>query len=230
MKKLITLVSLYIISSGIVNAQDKMRFGFEFTPFIAWLSSDIKTVESNGSHLGFNIVANGEYKFSENYAIRLGLGLSFGQGGTLIHNEFTGKGNLFPNSKLSDPSLFALDPGVQVKYYLNYIDIPFALKMATPEYGHIKYFAEIPTFTLGFKTGGRADIGDAEDENITKDVVLINLSWGVGLGIEYSLNSTTSLITGIYYHHGFSDVTSDDGSDTNKASSRRVALRLGILF
>ena len=230
MKKLIILLVIILTGFSSIQAQSNMRFGFEFSPFLAWLGSDIKTVESDGTQIGFQIAANGEYRFSDNYAIRLGLGLSFSQGGTLIHNEFLTPGNIFPDSKLSDPSLFALEQGVRVNYRINYIELPIALKMATPEYGSVKYFAEIPVFTFGFRTGAKGDIGDYEDENIAGDINLLNITWGLGAGIEYSLNATTSLIAGVYYHNGFTDVTSDSDADPNKASTRRLVLRIGVLF
>ena len=99
MKKLTTLLIISILSFGALQAQSSIRFGFELSPFLAWLSSDIKTVESDGTQIGFLLGANGEYRFSDNYAVKLGLGLSFSQGGTLVHNEFEGPGNLFPDSK-----------------------------------------------------------------------------------------------------------------------------------
>ncbi|HMG16422.1 MAG TPA: outer membrane beta-barrel protein [Saprospiraceae bacterium] len=230
MKKLICLLFLSLVIFNIATAQEKLRFGFEVSPFLSWMSSDIKTVESQGGHLGLNIVADGEYKFGTNYAIRLGLGLSFAQGGSLKHNEINGFGNLFPNSNLSSPSLDSIAHGTIVKYRIQYIEVPFALKMCTPEYGNYKFFAEVPSLFIGFRTTAQADIGNATDENITRDAILINLGWGLGAGVEYSLNSSTSLLAGIYYQGGFTDVTKDDGADKNKANTNRVVLRIGVLF
>ena len=230
MKKITYLVSLLFISIQSLSAQDNLRFGFEISPFLTWMNSDIKTVESQGSHFGYNIVANGEYKFATNYALRLGLGLSFSQGGSLKHNEINGYGNLFPNSNLSSTSLDSITKGTIVKYRINYIEIPFALKMCTPEYGNYKFFAEVPSLFIGFRTTAQADIGGSTDENITRDAILLNLGWGLGAGVEYALNGSTSLIGGLYYQGGFTDVTKDDGADKNKANTNRVVLRIGVLF
>lgn len=211
-------------------SQDNLRFGFETSPFISWMKTDNKKITSDGSRVGFNLAANGEYAFSERYAVRLGLGLSFGQGGALKHDEINGFGKLFPDSELSTSKLDSITTGTIVGYRLNFLEIPFALKMKTPEYGNIRYFAEVPAFAIGFKTGARADIGTYKDENIKKDIALLSLNWGLGAGIEYSLNSNTSLVGGLYYQAGFTDVTSDDGADTSKAVNHRIVLRIGVLF
>jgi len=230
MKKLIYIISFFILDLSSINAQENLRFGFEISPFLSWMSSDLKTVASQGSHFGLNIVANGEYKFAPNYAVRLGLGLSFAQGGSLQHNEINGTGNLFPNSTLSDPALYSIPNGTVVKYRIQYIEIPFALKMCTPEYGNYKFFAEVPSLFMGFRTTAEADIGSSTGENITRDAILLNLGWGLGAGVEYALNASTSLISGIYYQGGFTDVTKDDGADKNKANTNRVVLRIGVFF
>lgn len=210
--------------------QDKLRFGFETSPFISWMRTDNKKTPAEGSRFGFNLAANGEYAFSDRYAIRLGLGLSFNQGGALKHNEINGSDKLFPNSDLSDPQLNTIASGTVVKYRMSYLEIPFALKMKTPEYGNIKYFAEVPAFAIGVKTGAKADIGTFQDENIKKDIALLSLNWGLGGGIEYSLNSSTSIVGGLYYQAGFTDVTTDDGADKSKAVNHRLVFRVGILF
>lgn len=227
------IIIAFILCSSIISltqAQNKLRFGFEASPFYTWLSTDSKNLPSDGGRIGLNLVANGEYAFASNYSIRTGLGLSFGQGGSLKHNEFIGVGNIFPNSPLSASSLDSIASGTVVSYRLNYLEIPFALKMKTPEYGNIKYFAEVPAFTIGLKTSARADIGSAKDENIKGDISTFSLSWGLGAGAEYSIDGNTSIIAGLYYQTGFTDVTTDDGIDKTKAVARRIVLRIGVLF
>ncbi len=230
MKRIFIAFILLAFILPAVYSQDNLRFGFETSPFVSWMRTDNKKTPSDGSKLGFNLAANSEYSFSERYAIRLGLGLSFGQGGKLQHDEINGFAKLFPDSDLSTPKLDSIVSGTVVRYSLNYLEIPFALKMKTPEYGNIRYFAEVPAFAIGIKTGGKADIGDYTDENIKKDIALLSLNWGLGAGVEYSLNNNTSLIGGLYYQAGFTDVTSDDGADKSKAVNHRIVLRIGVLF
>jgi hypothetical protein len=230
MKRIFLSFILCCTLFSILQAQDQLRFGFETSPFVSWIKTDNKKTTSESNKLGLNLAVNGEYAFADKYAIRVGLGLSFGQGGSLKHNEINGFGKLFPNSELSSKKLDSLTSGTIVKYSLNYIEIPFALKMKTPEYGNIRYFAEVPAFAIGFKTGAKADIGSYEDENIKQDIALLSLTWGLGGGIEYSLNGNTAFVGGLYYQAGFTDVTTDDGVDKSKAVNHRIVLRIGILF
>ena len=47
------------------------------------------------------------------------------------------------------------------------------------------------------------------------DVNFINLSWGLALGAEYSLNSDTRIVGGFYFQQGFLDVTDDSAEKFN---------------
>ena len=54
-------------------------------------------------------------------------------------------------------SLHALPDGVNLKYHIQYLEIPFGLKLRTKEFGYLRYFAEIPIFSLGFKLQARGE-------------------------------------------------------------------------
>ena len=65
------------------------------------------------------------------------------------------------------------------------------------------------------------------------------MSWGLGGGFEYELGSKTSLVGGLYYQQGFTDVTKDDGftirdgierKENSKATIGAVVIRMGVMF
>lgn len=228
------LILVFLLFSGLiatrVEAQYDFKFGFEASPFISWMSTDKKPVKSDGTNLGFQIVMNGEYYIRERYAIKAGLGLSFRNGGNLLH---TNGGAIFPDSDLSMPSLKdPLPPNTSVKYKLQYVEIPVAFRMRTQEFGYLRYFAELPMFIIGINSQARADLGVAsgDNEDIGKDTPFMNLSWGVGAGAEYAITSTTSLVGGIFYNQGIADVTSDSNADQSKAVLKRLVFRMGVMF
>ncbi len=177
------------------------------------------------------------------YAITSGLGFAFNQGGTLRHDI---GGNFLDESDFTDPTLTesndALPDGVNIKYNVQFVEIPLGLKMRTQEFGYLRYYAELPIFTLGFKTQANGTLTgstiDGEQEgNIKKDVNLLNVSWGLGGGAEYNLNESTSIVAGIYYNQGFLDLTDNKNSVKNngeaedsKATTRGLTIRLGVLF
>jgi opacity protein-like surface antigen len=237
MKKIvISFLFFYIVANvSAQNLTDNFRFGFQASPVFSWMTSDNKKTVGDGANLGFKMgmVAEHFLGTQERYAIVSGIGLAFNQGGALKYNELGGSGNLFPDSELSVPSLDSLANGTSVRYHLRMIEIPVGLKMKTDPIamgGYMSFFAEVPIFTLGINARTRADIGNAADENVKKDMGLINFSWGLGGGVEYSVGESTTLVGGLFYQGGMLDLTEDNNADKSKNSIGSLTFRLGVLF
>ena len=228
-----------------LNAQD-FSFGFEMSPSFSWLSSDDNQITTEGRNLGLRLGVLGEYYFQDNYALVSGIGFAFRQGGTLEHKI---GGDFWRNSELSPPddSLHFLPDGSNLKYKIQYLEIPFSLKMRTNEFGYFRYFAEIPMLTFGFRTQGRGDVSggkNSENQKINDDVNMVTVSWGLGVGLEYSINSDTRFVGGLYFRQGFIDVTDDDAvkiqydmagqpvlaQEDSKSVIGSLTLRLAVLF
>jgi len=200
--------------------------------------------------LGLSILAQAQYSqdnnSSDNGELRLGFQLSpsiswLSTDDNAINGNHEEGGNFWSRSELSDTGLTALPNGVNLKYHIQYIEIPLGLKMRTKEFGYIRYFAEIPLFSLGVKVQARGDIEgtsrlDTERENIRRDVNLFNVNWGFGGGIHYALSEDTAFIGGLYYQQGLSDVTDDSGfkmsgeQENSRGVIKSITLRIGILF
>jgi len=248
MKKIVLGIIFLLVTSSVAFSQfnsdrstsyeKNLRMGFQLSPSISWMATDDNAINGNGVNVGMRLGMMGEYYFRENYAFISGINFAFNQGGTLKHEE---GGNLWAKSELSDTALASLPNGVNLKYHIQYIEVPFGLKMRTKEIGYIRYFAEIPLFSLGVKVQARGDVKgtsrlDVERENIKKDVNLFNLNWGFGGGIHYTLSEDTEFIGGLYYQQGFADVTDNKATLTSgdredsKGIIKGITLRIGILF
>ncbi|MEO1513697.1 MAG: outer membrane beta-barrel protein [Bacteroidota bacterium] len=249
MKKIVFLAAFLTLALVKGQAQDQdFRFGFQVSPTFSWMKTDETKINGNGTNLGLRLGVLGEKYFRENYALLFGIGFAFNQGGTLKHDF---GGNLWPNSDLSDAILNtrddALPNGVNLKYGLQFIELPFALKMRTNEFGHMRAFFEIPRFTIGINTQARGAIEglgiDVEKEKIEKDVNFLNLSWGIGGGVEYQLGDGTALVGGLFFQQGFLDLTKDKntvrfdtnerttlGQDDSKGTISSITLRIGLMF
>ncbi len=245
MKKIVLIITFFSVMTTIGFSQlnldfDKeLRLGFQLSPSFSWMSTDDNLINGNGLNLGLKLGMVGEYYFRENYAIVSGINFAFNQGGTLKHQE---GGDLWPKSELSDLTLHQLPDGVNLKYHIQYLEIPFGIKLRTKEFGYLRYFAEIPIFSLGFKLQARGDVKgtaseDRERENITEDVNLFNLTWGFGGGVQYTLSESTAIVGGIIYRQGFTDVTDNsalkiDGitREDSKGIIKSLTIRLGFLF
>ncbi len=255
MKKLILATLSIIFCASITTAQmsiSRIKFGIQASPTIGWVSTNDTKINGNGVNTGFKLGVIADYYFNENYAISTGLGFGFNHGGKLIHDI---GGNFLTKSTLTETRLNqgdnALSDGVNIRYHINYLEVPFSLKLRTQQFGYLRYFAEAPIITLGFLTKATGDIEDPDKnkfpespylkENIKADVGPFAISWGFGGGILYDISPSTAAIAGIYFQKGIFDVAKDgdalkkfaDGTtqpEKSKATLGNIVLRLGIIF
>ncbi len=231
MKNIVIPVLFFLATFSTLHAQmdlKSMRFGLQVSPTFSSMSTTDKDVIRNGVNLGTKLGLVGEVNFSENYAITTGLGFAFNAGGRL---RYVSGGDLLHNSAID--SLRSLPAGAQIRYHIQYVEIPIGLKMRTQEFGYLRYYGEVP-LTLGFRGKGRGDIVATnitlEDEDIHKDVVPITISWGFGGGVEYNISQSTTLVAGLAYQRSFVDITRNSGTDKSKGNMGTIVLKIGILF
>ncbi|MEZ4799039.1 MAG: porin family protein [Flavobacteriales bacterium] len=260
MKK-ITLVTLVLLSTLLTQAQDfqKYKIAAVVNPGVAWIKPDSKFITDEGNTLRFGFGINMDIHFTENYAFGTGLTISR-QGGNLSYLETGKKDNVeYVWSKTRE-------------YKLQYAEVPLSLKLRTNEIGYITYWGQfgiIPGININAKgnddidyllektqlnidgsltwtTSDRPSITN-EDEDIKDDIKIFRVGLLIGAGIEYSLSGNTSVVAGIVYNNGFSNilnnklVTYDDGDKTVfengkpktanlKAMSNSLSLTVGIKF
>lgn len=246
MKKIVALAAFLFALTIILQAQEDIRFGFQLSPTFSWMNTNTNRINSSGTNLGLKMGMIGEFYFRENYAFVTGIGFGFNQGGTLQHEV---GGVYWTKTDLPVDTLGDQNHGIKLKYGIQYVEIPLALKMRTREFGYLRYFLQ-PGLNLGFKTQaqgkviGVSEIDSQEKFNIKKEVNILNLSWGVDGGIEYTLSENTSLVAGLGFQVGFADATNDNGTpfDTRKGWPDRnpredskgkvnaFIIRLGVIF
>jgi len=122
--------------------------------------------------------------------------------------------------------------------------LELGLKMRTQEFGYLRYYIE-PAFTLGIKTQARGSVDgtdnfSAEDIDLKKDVGFLNLSLGIGAGVEYSIGENLSLVGGLAFQSGFTDISNNDGlqkeagqeptQEDSKAKINSLTVRIGVMF
>ena len=245
MKNLLLALSLFLFCQDLVLAQTQsFRFGVQASPTWSWLNTTDKRLDGAGTNLGLKLGMLGEFYFAPNYAIITGLGFGFNQGGT-IQNGYP-LASLWKDANLTDEKYRVVDQDAKLHYRLRYIEVPFGLKMrgGSGEDNPLKFYAEIPVFTLGFLTKAQGDIrgtdDTTEDEDIRDDVKGLSLSWGLGGGIEYEFASSTTVTGGLSFQQQFTDVTgtglvqksigADLVNDKSKGTISLLALRLAVFF
>ena len=235
--KLIVFFSFLALSLS-AQLSENIRFGFKISPHVAWMNTDFKNVQGGASRIGWTVGTVAEWYLNENYVVSTGIGITFGQGGTLLHN--TG-GRLLPEAELSDPIYDTLPSGTRIGYNIRYFELPFAFRMRTREMGRWRLTFEAPVVSFGIRMRARGKINApglplTEDENINPEINLFNLSYGVSAGGEYTISSDVSLLIALEYRQGFLDVTKDHGVledggfEDSVGTTGFLALKTAILF
>jgi hypothetical protein len=217
MKKYYLFFILSLISTGLLA--QKLTFSVIGDPQIAWLKTDVNHISNDGSVFGFNGGLIIDRYFAENYAFSTGIFL-WHTGGKLLFSDSTairfrtGEDTLAPNTSMA--------------YHLQYLTIPFSLKLHSNEIGYIKFFAHLG-INSHINIGKTADVPDMNIDNvgIPDEIQFFSMSYFFGGGIEYSLGGNTAILCGIYYTNGFWDVTVDEDCRT---TLNTLSLRLGVRF
>lgn len=211
-------------------AQERFRLGLTASPMLTWTKPD-RAFDKGKMRMGFEYGLITDIGFNDdgNYGISTGILLSLA-GGNI-------------EGPLQTPSL-AIPSATTVTAKLQYVSLPLLLKLKTNKINDkISVYGKFGTLQ-SFRYRAKADIVNGIDEetgvNIAKKTnsidnpstvksKLFNFSVQVGAGIEYYVSERTSIITGIYYNHGFIPVLKEDIT-RSEATMSNLGLRLGVMF
>ncbi len=231
MKKLLLSFSLLIISiSAFTQEKQSFKLGLKMAPSFAWLKSDTKGYDSDGSKFGFAWGLISEFKFADRYAFATGIDVTYRGGKFKTVEEFktvfTGEDSVISTNS---------------SYNMKYIEIPLTLKLKTNEIGSLTYFFQIgvsPGVNISakksFESNTQTTVGgiiqntpDSDDDvENNEEINNFNLSLVVGAGVEYNISGETILIGGLQFNNGLLDAF--DGDPT--VNTNYLALTLGVLF
>jgi hypothetical protein len=225
----VTFGIIMVLVSVISNAQQQQQqqhvisFGIHADPVISWFSTDISQVKNDGARPGFNFGLTFNSYFTRNYSFSTGISL-MNVGGRLVSSDTT-------VLKFTNSSVKVL-PGNQVIYKLQYLAIPLGLKLQTNQIGYVTFFSDLG-FVPKIAISRRADIPslNISGENALNELRMINLSYHITGGIEYSLGGSTALSFGIDFDNNFLDITNDTGKKLKDiVSQKMLSFRFGINF
>jgi hypothetical protein len=207
-----------------ISAQN-LRFAIHADPVISWIGSNESEYVNEGLKPGVDIGLDVIHFFADNYAISSGISIisaggrqSSTQTDTLVFTNFNQ----------------VVEEGTEVKYNLQYINIPLGLRLQTNQVGYLTYYTDMG-FDLRLLIKSTIDISalGIDHEIARNEVYGMNAGWHIGAGLEYELGIDLSLIAGLSYAQDFFDVTKDleDVNQTEDRSGlRMVKIRLGIKF
>jgi len=222
-KRIYIFLGLLFFAAKPVFGQEGFKFGVLLDPTIVWLKSDVDEVVSENPRLGFNFGMSLDYFFAQNYAFATGVSI-FNTGGSLIYangiDEFLIKGDTV-----------AIAPGSMIKYNIQYVKIPLALKFKTHRIGRMVYSANMG-FDLMARTTANGVFEDAgkvsyDKVNVNNEVKLFNMGWHFGGLIAYSLGGDAEIFFGASFLNTFLDITMPS---RDMITSRNLVLRFGMFF
>ena len=210
-----------------------VRLGINFSPDYAWLNSDTKDVEEDGTKIGYTFGLVVEVPFGPKgaYAFRTGVGMS--SIGGKFKSDYT---NTDSSAVKSSQDLT-----------LNYLQIPLLLKLGTKTGKKMDFYGLLggnvgfnirarTDYTTSITAGGTTTTDTQHDYDIMDQVALLNIGMLVGAGMELHLTNGPSLFGGISYNKGLTNVPDKDAKFTvnpdkkSKLLADYVEINLGIFF
>jgi len=237
MNKLLLFLFFYLPFVLQINSQDndpvvkntesrKVKFGLYGQGSLCWLSPEEQKLYSRGDYgLGYGWGLDTEINFNNNTSLRTGLNFSTFKAGinyydsdlALKHETFylldaTENFVSWDDGLLNDSNKYIFQL-YNRKYTVNYVNIPFVLKLKTNEIGYLTYFGEFGA-TIGLKTKSTVEDDSKlftwdstastlsaleqsprpiDNINIDKGTQTVRFGLTIGAGAEYSLSGNTAL-------------------------------------
>jgi hypothetical protein len=272
MKKIMLFMLTAMLTTAAAAQTKDWKIALHVDPNISWLKPDNNNLSAGSNKVNFGFGVSIDRMFTENYAIGTGIQI-FNTGGVLSYfrTDIAEGADATNTQTVEYPSISQ----VNRTYNLKYLEIPLTLKLRTNEIGYITYWAQVGVgagFNIKAKSDDEIDhkkintatietpiwedaatrvvdqTGDNAliDNDIAKEISLPRAGLIVGGGIEYNLSGDASIVAGVIFNNGFTNVLKGDGVKVDsgepsikenkaqpfdlKAISNVLSLQVGILF
>lgn len=241
------VANTFIYAQESANELKNFRFGLKVTPSLNWYKPEGKIIAGNGVAARFGGGLITEFRLAKVVSIQTGVQIDV-DGGRVKYNNggpsSPGSNTVSYYYNTLDDKIVHYDPVLasspsythfqlnERSYKITYVTIPLALKMKTKEIGAFTYFGQIG-MNNSFRWKATVDdqlqviddntntLGTKDSKSkvdVTQDVAVYAASLTFGLGAEMNLSGSTSLLFGLNYNLGFTNVVSND----SKYLSRRA--------
>lgn len=216
---------LMLFTTGTVFAQYGtepyygFRLGLTAHPTIGWAKPE--GAKSNGVNLGFSYGLIGDFNFAENY--------SFSTGFTIT--TINGKTTEIDPRPYHDSQQFPNPTPYDLKYMLQYVEIPLTVKLKTEKIGMVRWYGQFG-LSNDFMIGARQDVSINgrtlfDNTRIKKDINFYRAGLIIGAGLEYDIARNTSVTTGLTFNNGFTDITDDK---SRSVKNHFIGINFGVFF
>ena len=214
-RKIYIGIILFLATSSVFG--QGFKFGIFFDPTITWLRSDVSDVKRDKARVGFDLGMSADYYFSQNYAFASGISL-FNIGGTLKYAN----GVTLHTKDGNKP----VESGGRVKYKVQYLKIPGAIKFKTHMIGRIVYSANLGLDPM-IRVSARVNYDDVKNVKANKETKFLNFGCHFGIGAQYSLGEDAAIFGGLSFMNTMADMTK---ADHDRITSNNLVFRIGVMF
>ncbi len=214
MKKFTFILLLSALLGHFAQAQDyygsnysdkKVSLGITLSPNIHWLRyGDLQNIKKEPK-IGYSYGLLGDFALTENYYFSTGF---------LINNL----------KASSDYSSENANNDVLSTYHLQYIEVPFGLKLQSTQRYYRSYYGQFG-FAAGIKINGEREISGADKTSLGNNAEPLRLAMQIGGGINWQLDHKLNMMTGLTLNNGFTGILKD-----GKPKSSYVAFNFAIFF
>ncbi|HRH37230.1 MAG TPA: porin family protein [Flavobacteriales bacterium] len=234
MKKVFALIAAAVLGTTTLIAQDDsgVRLGIKLAPNMGFVKPDTKGIDGNGAGFGYTWGLLAEFPFGSNGNYRFATGL--------FMNNLMGKWKTtFTYQDAINGPMLNKDLATDVK--LQYVELPLTVKLMTKEIGYMRYYGQLgfgAAFNISAKantvtpkfdaTGGYVvDFTEENKVDFQKSISFFKAGLVVGGGFEYNFSGSTSLLVGVTYNNGLTNILDISGA---KAKASYVELTTGVFF
>ena len=235
-KRVFVLLALSVLVLQFAFSQIKpFRFGLKVAPNVGWISPDSDGYEKNGTSAGFSWGFIGDFSITENYFFSSGFNVTYINGNiSQPHTE----------AIINNGDTTKYTGTLQRKIKFRYIDLPLTLKMKTNKFDAIQVYGQIG-FSVGFNLKAKSDetfsykvgseyMSTNNTSDISDEITLVKGSLVLGGGMEYFIDNSTSIVAGITYYNGLSNIMKGYNtaypSTKQKTFASYFELTIGIIF
>lgn len=231
MKQKLLLFTFILLFGFQTFAQLKpFRFGVKVSPNIAWISADTKDYENDSPVVGISWGFMADITLMEHYFLKTGFSFDY-LNGKLI----------FPFEYISEDNNDTISGSLNRKYNLRYLEIPLTFKMRTNQFGKFAIYGHIG-FGAGFRMRARSqdqlfkangDLVLDQENDITDELALVRGSLIAGIGTEFFIDQSTSIILDLTFNNGLSNILKGENAqnqEAQKAYLHYFQLNIGVMF
>ncbi|KIA95516.1 hypothetical protein OC25_06685 [Pedobacter kyungheensis] len=225
MKRISTILILLLLSFGAWAQNSTLtsygfRLGLTATPTVGWIKPD--QGKTNGVALGFSYGLIGDFNFAPNYSFSTALTI------TTINGKST---EVSPSNIIEPtPNNAAIPVAYDLKYKLQYLDLPLTVKLKTIKEDGRRWYGQFGlsnSVLLGAKqdaVGGSTNQSNIKVNDYTK---FYRAGLIIGGGGEFDISGNTSIVAGLTFNNGFTNIVTDKNRNVK---NHYLALNFGVFF